>query len=46
MGIYWKNFMTGTEIFEDWFISCWDKIHGEYNNIPKAFFSIHDTIYK
>ena len=34
------------EIFKEWFILCWDKIKGEYNSIPSAFFSIHDTRYK
>jgi hypothetical protein len=34
------------EIFEEWFISCWDKTRREYDNIPPAFFSIHDTNYK
>ena len=34
------------ELFEKWFISCWDKIKGEYKNIPKIFFSVHDTNYK
>ena len=34
------------EIFENWFIECWDKIKDEYKNIPKTFFSIHDTNYK
>jgi hypothetical protein len=27
-------------------MSCWDKIRGGYNNIPKAFFSIHDTSHR
>jgi hypothetical protein len=34
------------KVFKDWFISCWDKIKGEYTNIPKTYFSIHDTNYK
>jgi hypothetical protein len=34
------------EIFKNWFIGCWDKIRCEYNNIPGAYFSIHDTNYK
>jgi hypothetical protein len=31
------------EIFANWFIECWDKIRCEYNNIPKTYFSKHDT---
>jgi hypothetical protein len=34
------------KVFKEWFISCWDKIKGGYINIPKTFFSIHDTNYK
>jgi hypothetical protein len=34
------------EIYEKWFQLCWNKIKIEYNNIPKAYFSIHDTNYK
>ena len=34
------------DIFKKWFKLCWDKIAGEYNNIPNAFFSIHDTNWK
>jgi hypothetical protein len=34
------------DIFKNWFMKCWDKIKGEYKNIPKTYFSIHDTNYK
>jgi hypothetical protein len=34
------------KILKEWFISCWDKICREYDNIPQTFFSIHDTNYK
>jgi hypothetical protein len=34
------------EIYEKWFQLCWNEIKVEYNNIPKAYFSVHDTDYK
>ena len=34
------------DIFKNWFKKCWDNIKNDYNNIPKAYFSIHDTNWK
>ena len=34
------------EIYEKWFQLCWNNIKTEYNNIPRVYFSIHDTNYK
>ncbi|MDR1284820.1 MAG: hypothetical protein LBJ88_01305 [Campylobacteraceae bacterium] len=34
------------EIYEKWFQLCWNKIKMKYNNIPRTYFSIHDTSYK
>ena len=38
--------MGKCEMYEKWFQECWNNIKKEYNNIPKAYFSIHDTSYK
>jgi hypothetical protein len=44
--IYGEYGQQKEDIFKKWFKSCWDGAIKGYNNIPNAFFSIHDTNYK
>ena len=34
-----------TELFERWFLNCWNTATKEIENIPDAYFSIHDTYF-
>ena len=34
-----------TTLFKEWFLTCWNTITKDMENVPDAYFSIHDTYF-